>query len=136
MSLQNVAEEYFSKLNSMASRLHADITETKLAYEDLWNTLKYKEQQQILSESIIKPEVCLKYNCVEREAIEKEKYAVKVIVDDNTYYRDEHSAPFSFRTASQRDLTVFNQYEEVVKEKPVVLPKITKVFTSKIFICI
>lgn len=132
MSLQSVAEEYFSKLNSMASRLYADMTETKLAYEDLWGTLKHKEQQQILSESIIKPEICLKYNCGEiDDVIQEEKYATKMIVDDNcTYYRDEHSAPFSFKTQSQRDLTVFSKcddQEAARDKKPVILPKIVKV---------
>lgn len=124
MSLQRVAEEYFSKMNSMAGRLHADMHETKLAYEDLWNKLSHEEQQQILSESIIKPEICLRYNSGEPESVE-EKYAVKVVVDDNgSYYRDEHSAPFSFKTSSQRDLTVFNKDS---KEKPVAAPKSRKV---------
>lgn len=124
MSLQSVAEQYFSKLNSMASRLHADMTETKLAYEDLWGTLKFDEQQQILSESVIKPEICLRYSSAETKPIE-EKYAAKVIVDDNgLYYRDEHSAAFSFKTPSQRDLTVFSKSEEDIREKkPVVLPQ-------------
>lgn len=127
MSLQSVAEEYFSKLNSMASRLHADMSETKLAYEELWSNLNYKEQEQILSESIIKPEICLKYSCDESEIVQENKYAMKVIVDDNVYYRDEHSAPFTFRTPSQRDLTVFSKCEE----KPVVLPKVKKVGVSQ-----
>lgn len=125
MSLQSVAEQYFSKLNSMASRLHADMTETKLAYEDLWGTLKFDEQQQILSESVIKPEICLRYSSAETKPIEG-KYAMKVIVDDNgLYYRDEHSAPFSFKTPSQRDLTVFCKSEEDISEKkqPIVLPQ-------------
>lgn len=127
MSLQSSAEEYFSTLNSMASRLHTDMTETKLAYEDLWNNLKYKEQQQILSESIIKPEVCLRYASVHPEMVE-EKYAVKLVVDDNcSYYRDEHSGPFSFKTQSQRDLTIFNKSEEDIREQPVILSRTTKV---------
>lgn len=130
MSLQSVAEEYFSKINSMASRLHADMKETKLAYEDLWGKLKYKEQQEILSESIIKPEICLRYNSSEPETIHQ-KYSVKMVVDDNgSYYRDEHSAPFSFKTPSQRDLTVFAKSEDEVKEKSMVFPKTVKVTTS------
>lgn len=123
----------------MASRLHADMTETKLAYEDLWGTLNYEEQQQILSESIIKPEVCLKYNCGQFNVRGAEKYATKVIVDDNsTYYRDEHSAPFSFKTQSQRDLTVFSKCaeDEVVRERPVVLPKISKVLFGGVVVVV
>lgn len=131
MSLQNVAQEYFSKINSMASRLHADMNETKSAYENLWNTLEYGEQQQILSESIIKPEICLRYASSEPEPLD-EKYAVKVVVDDNgSYYRDEHSAPFSFKTASQRDLTVFSEGKESIVNKPPLVAKTIKVCIAR-----
>lgn len=111
MSLKNIAEEYFSKINTMANRLYVDMQETKTAYEDLWNTLSHKEQEQVLSESIIKPEISLRYNDTEYKAIQ-EQYATKLIVDDNCSFQDEHSGPFSFKTPSQRDLTIFIKNEE------------------------
>lgn len=111
MSLKNVAEEYFSKINTMANRLYLDMQETKTAYEDLWNTLSHKEQEQVLSESIIKPEISLRYKDIEYKATQ-EQFATKLIVDDNCSFQDEHSGPFSFKTPSQRDLTIFIKNEE------------------------
>lgn len=106
MSLKTVADEYFSNLNPIASRLYTDLQETKSSYEELWTTLSEKEQQTILSESIIKPEISIKYFSAGPEA-ENRKYGVKVIFDDHCSYRDEHSGPFTFRTQSQRDLSLF-----------------------------
>ncbi|KAK5645993.1 hypothetical protein RI129_004457 [Pyrocoelia pectoralis] len=123
MSLQNEAEKYFSKLNPIARRLHVDLNTTKAAYDKLWSTLTENEQNQILTESIIKPEVCLKYNVTHLNTENKNNYALKVISDDNFSYRDEHSAPFSFRTPSQRDLRLFedgNENQNIVS-KPALL---------------
>lgn len=128
MSLKNVADDYFSKLNSIAARLHVDMNETKAAYEDLWGSLNCKEQNQILSESIINPEISLRYNVVSEASTPEQKYALKLIVDDNCSYRDEHSAPFSFRTPSQRDLTIFSgPPKEEIPEKPIAPARKTKV---------
>ncbi|KAK4879579.1 hypothetical protein RN001_007725 [Aquatica leii] len=112
MSLQDKAEKYFSKLNPIAKRLHADLNDTKAAYDQLWSTLTVNEQNQILTESIIKPEVCLRYSLFKNDNDNKSNYALKVISDDNYTYRDEHSAPFSFRTPSQRDLRLFERTNE------------------------
>ncbi|CAH2013638.1 unnamed protein product [Acanthoscelides obtectus] len=61
MSLKSAAENYFSSINPIASRLYSDLNEIKSSYEDLWNTLPEKEQQEILTDSIIKPEISIKY---------------------------------------------------------------------------
>lgn len=114
MSLQNVADEYFSTLNPIASRLYADLQETRGAYEDLWKKLSPEDQDQILTESIIKPEISIKYDVP--QSCRSDDYAVKVVVDDHCSYRDEHSGPFTFRTKSQRNLTIF--HEERLKVKP------------------
>lgn len=123
MPLKDVAEEYFSKINSMATRIHLDMVETKEAYENLWDTLPSNEQDQILSESIIKPEISFKYNVAESEPC-LDQYAVKLIADENCLYRDEHSGPFSFKTPSQRNLLLFLQSEENEEKK--VNHKLTK----------
>ncbi|KAK9869582.1 hypothetical protein WA026_003334 [Henosepilachna vigintioctopunctata] len=108
MDLRKHAEEYFSTINPIASRIYNDINQTKAAYENLWNTLSPDEQEQVLNESIIKPDVQIKYQIQETTRREKQQYSVKMIIDDNNCsYRDEHSAPFSFKTKSQRDLTIF-----------------------------
>ncbi|XP_056630404.1 uncharacterized protein C1orf198 homolog [Diorhabda sublineata] len=121
MSLKSFAEDYFKNLNSISSRLHQDLEEIKASYEDLWSTLPEKEQQSILSESIIKPEISIKYCASEKQT--KNDYAVKVIFDENCSYRDEHSSPFSFKTQSQRDLNIFcKEKENTVLENKIKLP--------------
>lgn len=127
MALEQVAEEYFSQLNPIARRMYADMKETKVAYEDLWHTISEKEQKEILSESIITPEVLLKYNQNEVEENINE-FAIKLIIDDHCTYQDEHSGPFSFKTRSQRNLTLFETEE---KPKPVTKLKPKKVWLIK-----
>lgn len=110
MSLKNLADEYFGSLNPIAARMHTDMKEIKMSYENLWSTLSDDEKQQILCESIIKPEVLLKYAHMEKCEERTNEYAMKVVLDDNNCpYRDEHSGPFSFRTQSQRDLSIFER---------------------------
>lgn len=116
MSVKTAAEEYFSNLNSIAARLYTDLEETKSSYDKLWTTLSEKEQQDILSESIIKPEISIKYCSKENKS--KTDYAVKLIFDDHCSYWDEHSGPFTFRTQSQRDLSIFQtEKPKVISEK-------------------
>lgn len=127
-----VAEEYFSNLNSIASRIHSDIIETKNAYENLWETLNDVEKSEIVDECIIKPEVAMKYaflDPLEIEGFNKSdilsyfdiQCGQKVIRDESTKFRDEHSSPFSFHTRSQLDLCSFAE-KRVVKQKPKTKP--------------
>ncbi|XP_044753041.1 uncharacterized protein C1orf198 homolog [Coccinella septempunctata] len=118
MDLNKRAEEYFSSMNSIASRIYNDINQTKAAYEDLWNTLSPDEQEQILNESIIKPEVQIKYNYQDEGGFKKsQEYSSKIIIDENNCsYRDEHSAPFSFKTRSQRDLSILTSKDTKMKK--------------------
>ncbi|XP_031343216.1 uncharacterized protein C1orf198 homolog isoform X2 [Photinus pyralis] len=115
MSLQHEAEQYFT------------------AYDKLWSTLTENEQNQILTESIMKPEVCLKYSVLNRNGEIKNSYALKMISDDNFSYRDEHSAPFSFRTPSQRDLRLCEGSSET--ENVVSKPKILAQISTKSVTC-
>lgn len=55
------AEQYFYSINPIAQRIGEDITATKEAYEGLWNTLSTAERNQAINETIIQPEVALKY---------------------------------------------------------------------------
>lgn len=55
------AEQYFYSINPLAQRIGQDITATKEAYEGLWNTLSISERNQAINETIITPEVALKY---------------------------------------------------------------------------
>lgn len=60
-TLGTIAEEYFYSINPLAKRIGEDVAATKEAYEGLWETLSLKEQNQALDETIIQPEVALKY---------------------------------------------------------------------------
>lgn len=106
MSISNVAEEYFKNINSIAHRLTTDLNEVKSAYEGLWSNLTQKEKEQILNESVIKPEISIKYNLKEKQQL-IDDYNTLSRIEDNVY-RDEHSTPFSFFTQSQRNLNLFN----------------------------
>lgn len=55
------AEEYFYSINPIARRIGEDITATKEAYEGLWNTLNTVERNQAINDTIVQPEVALKY---------------------------------------------------------------------------
>ncbi|CAG9854011.1 unnamed protein product [Phyllotreta striolata] len=128
MSLKSEAEIYFKNLNSISARLCQDLEDVKTSYEDLWETIPEKEQQAILTESVIKPEVIIKYNSF----VEKSKddnFAAKLVFDENCSYRDEHSGPFSFKTQSQRDLSILcsKKPEKSTENRikmPVVKPKV------------
>ncbi|KAK9711545.1 protein of unknown function (DUF4706) [Popillia japonica] len=62
MALKEIADEYFSSINPLASRIYSDLNETKSSYEDIWGSLTEEEKSQIMNETIMKPEICLKYN--------------------------------------------------------------------------
>ncbi|KAG5882032.1 hypothetical protein JTB14_003430 [Gonioctena quinquepunctata] len=80
MSLKHAAEEYFRSMNSIASRLYEDMEDTKSSYEELWNTLSEKEQQIIITESIIKPEISIKYSS-EKETTDKPKFSTEMKIN-------------------------------------------------------
>ncbi|KAF7272675.1 hypothetical protein GWI33_014577 [Rhynchophorus ferrugineus] len=94
MALEKVAEQYFKDLNPMASRIYSDLQDTKEAYEDLWTNLSEEEKDQILNEI-------------------QDEYDLDIVLDDS--FRDEHSAPFSFRTRSQKNLAIFTETKPVKK---------------------
>lgn len=116
MALREVADGYFSNLNSIAVRLYDDFKETKSVHENRWSVFSENEKQKILNDSIIKPEIQLKYNLHSNE-ISSRKPNPKLIIEDNCSYHDEHSAPFSFKTKSQENLTIFESVVETPKTK-------------------
>lgn len=120
MALKKIADEYFGSINSLANRIYTDLNETKASYEDIWGSLTEEEKSQIMNETVMKPEICLKYNSkpqtISLKSKKKREYATKFVVDDNCSYRDEHSAPFTFRTPSQRNLTLFKSSEKSVSK--------------------
>lgn len=125
-SLNEIAEEYFGNINSMANRMWIDMKETRSQYKQTWNKLKDDEKNRILNDSIINPNVQVKYreNNGNANKVNHNNYATKIIVDDNNCsYDDEHSGPFSFRTKSQRDLTFCNN-DKMINLKKTAISKV------------
>lgn len=52
---------YFSKLNPIAEKISTDINEVKLAYDHVWLTLTVMEQEKILNDTLIRPEISTQY---------------------------------------------------------------------------
>lgn len=60
-SLSLFTKDYLRSLSPLAQRIGEDVDAAQDAYQDLWDTLGYKEQQQVLDEAIIDPAAVLKY---------------------------------------------------------------------------
>lgn len=69
--LSSMAEEYFYNINPLAQRIGEDVSATKEAYEGLWNTLSLSEQNQAIDETIITPEIALKYASRKLESVQE-----------------------------------------------------------------
>ncbi|KAJ8688392.1 hypothetical protein QAD02_024187 [Eretmocerus hayati] len=119
-TLSVVAEDYFYSLSPLAKRIGEDVKATKEAYEGLWNTLSSDERNVAIDETIIQPEVALKYTTTELEPIKEYpdyypklriQTGMKYVIDEigsTMRWKDEHSAPFSFMTQSQMNLDCFD----------------------------
>ncbi|CAH2056082.1 unnamed protein product, partial [Iphiclides podalirius] len=125
MALRDIAEEYFRTMSPLAAKIHEDVTEAKNAYENIWDTLSYKEKAEILNESIIKPEIAIQYTLLDsldfdldEPRVRKDdlmsffsrEHGLRMIRDEGGSYRDEHSAPFLYQTDSQLNLCVLSEH--------------------------
>ncbi|XP_030379624.1 uncharacterized protein LOC115627880 [Scaptodrosophila lebanonensis] len=54
-------QNYFSKLNPLAEKIARDVNDAKSAYGHVWLTLTLVEQENILNDTIIKPEIAIQY---------------------------------------------------------------------------
>lgn len=124
-ALRAYAQEYFSSINSIAERIRADVNTAVTAYEDLWHTLSTEDQNQVLDDTIIHPEAVLKYSLCQQNEIEIECFprlrletGYKYVTDDEggkeqvMKWRDEHSAPFTWMTRSQLNLSIMDSPEK------------------------
>lgn len=48
-------------MSPLAQRIGEDVAMAREAYQELWDTLDYEEQQQVLNEALIDPAAVLKY---------------------------------------------------------------------------
>lgn len=61
VNLTQIADKYFSTINPIASKIKLDIIEITNAYEHLWKEFSPSEQSDVINETLIKPEIVLKY---------------------------------------------------------------------------
>lgn len=146
MALSALTEEYFRTMNPLATKIHEDIIEAKNAYENIWETLTEKEKAEIINESIIKPEIALKYTLLDTldfdlndPPVRKDdlmtffgrEHGQRIIQDEHTSYRDEHSAPFIYQTKSQLNLCILSEHRSPKDAKPTSpLPVMTELAMS------
>lgn len=126
--------EKCKSLFTLASRFYSieNVLKKKLQLFDFF-------QVQIINESIIKPDIVLKYALLDTLDFDLNNPPVckddlmsffgkdhgqRIIQDENTSYRDEHSAPFLYQTKSQLDLCVLSDSRVVKEEEPTSPPPI------------
>ncbi|XP_053698199.1 uncharacterized protein LOC128745203 [Sabethes cyaneus] len=156
-------ENYFANLNDLSRKIALDIGEIKATYEHIWDDLSYDEQMEIINETLIKPELTLKYfdnfstssesfkniidggddNSDDRKVnlydgkslhtFQHLKTGRKVIHDESVgLFRDEHSAPFSHKTKSQINLSIFPpEKEKSVERRLDLVKKMEKIKSTK-----
>ena len=114
-NMQHVVSDYFKSLNPIARRVCEDVDSTRENYESAWDHLSLDEQHQVVDESLIHPAAVLKYHLKEADRpashaqsfpVLKLNFGAKVVEDETgMMWRDEHSAPFTWKSASQLDLS-------------------------------
>ncbi|XP_055639922.1 uncharacterized protein LOC129777579 [Toxorhynchites rutilus septentrionalis] len=160
---KNFVENYFANLNDISRKIALDISEIKATYEHIWEDLNSEEQMEIINETLIKPELTLKYfdnfsissesfcniidgadensddrkiNLYDGKTLQTFQYLKtgrKVIHEESIgLYRDEHSSPFSHKTKSQINLTIFpSEAEKQVHKNKDLSKKLEKANTQK-----
>lgn len=129
--MTELADRYFSTINPIAAKIKLDISEVAGAYEHLWTRFSFMEQNDVINETLIRPELVLNYFDHLRSAsgkahldecnghlydikhistYAKQRTGLKRIQDDVCgVYRDEHSLPFAMKTKSQIALNLFER---------------------------
>lgn len=132
-NITELADGYFSTINPIAAKIKLDISEVAGAYEHLWNRFSCLEQNDVINETLIRPELVLRYFDQLRSSSPqtqedehnghlydlkhistyvKQRTGLKCIQDDVCgVYRDEHSPPFAMKTKSQIALNLFERYD-------------------------
>lgn len=137
---------YFASVNHLSKKIISDREQIKSKYGESWYNLKEKERDEIFNNYLINTVVGHQYDNYERqtafdipETFPKlvlqtgDRFTVDIGDGENSVsvskatgltWRDEHSAPFSWKTASQMELSFCNEddtaatREKSVKIKP------------------
>lgn len=135
------AEQYFGSINTIARKIYYDIEDIKSSYEHLWNTLMQHEKIDIINDTLIQPELTLRYfdsfsssDSIAKENIDgKNLTSFKIVTcgfqDDNNssfMVKDVHSSPFSYKTKSQMNLSIFSRDNTPVKSNEILKNRLKK----------
>ncbi|XP_045617793.2 uncharacterized protein [Procambarus clarkii] len=113
-------EDFFRGVSPLCRRMLDDMTAVREAYGDRWHRFSYQQQCRVLDQAIVDEATVLKYEAGGGEGPDWQYFpklklptGQKVVCDENLTargfscsWRDEHSAPFSWHTRSQMDLTL------------------------------
>ncbi|XP_071539164.1 uncharacterized protein [Panulirus ornatus] len=113
-------EEYFRGVSPLCRRMLDDMTAVREAWGDGWHRLSYQQQCRVIDQAIVDEATVRRYEVWGEAGPECEYFpklklptGQKVVCDENLTargfscsWRDEHSAPFSWHTRSQMDLTL------------------------------
>ncbi|KAL5008075.1 hypothetical protein ScPMuIL_013656 [Solemya velum] len=109
---------YFSDLNPIAKRIIQQQEQLKCLYGSDWDKLDWGQQDELIDDFIVDTEIREKYRTVTKTQSYPSSFprlvlqtGEKIVVDtekDLWTWRDEHSAPFSWKTKSQQDLTLLD----------------------------
>jgi len=114
-------EDYFRDVSFLNRRLLDDMSSVQKSWGDQWHQLSYQQQCKILDQSIVDEETVRRYDSRVMDTGPEVEYfpklkmpsGQKVVCDESLTargftcsWRDEHSAPFSWHTRSQMDLTI------------------------------
>ncbi|XP_006008220.1 uncharacterized protein C1orf198 homolog [Latimeria chalumnae] len=107
--------EYFSSINSMAKKIMLERQKIKERYGAEWEKLQPSEQEKIIDNWMIDPQIQARYAVHKRERENIVCYpklqietGQKIVHfgDEDITWQDEHSAPFSWETKSQMEFSL------------------------------
>ncbi|GCC31527.1 uncharacterized protein C1orf198 homolog isoform X1 [Chiloscyllium punctatum] len=104
--------EYFSSISPMARRIMLERQKIREKYGPRWDRLEPREQEEIIDNWMVDPQIRSRYNlhrsqreetvCYPRLQLQTGQKVVHFGEEDITW-QDEHSAPFSWETKSQME---------------------------------
>lgn len=124
--MDSATMDYFSSINPLTKRVVSDVLLVEELLGDRWRAMNLMEKETTLDDYFVKPDVRRVYQDVDKIEEYPQSFprlaissGEKIIVDENNDFwtwQDEHSAPFSWRSKSQEDLTLADlEPEELAK---------------------
>lgn len=135
--VERAADSYFRNLNATSRIFCRDLDNFRTSYGAEWDEFSDERREELIDNYALGPEIREKYNSYPQQEVEecfpqlKIKSGEKIVVDfdneDGWTWQDEHSGPFSWKTKSQQDLSLWNDTPPQTKNpeasKPTKMPR-------------